>query len=557
MSKRQAAEALGELVTVDSPLPKRTKVQTGKSPDIGQLNGQNVKQNGVVANGAHLNDKPIDTNEDDEEDENENASAVPTRNTEPLEGYSDLYLDTINRAALDFDFEKLCSVTLSNINIYACLVCGTYFQGRGPKSQAYFHALDSEHHVFINLSTKIVYVLPEGYQVHSKALDDIKYVVDPSFDKSTVSKLDRQRSAAWDLQGKKYNPGYIGMNNIKANDYFNVVCHTLSHVVPLRNYFILEDVSNRPEIAQRYGTLVRKLWNSYAFKAHVSPHELLQDIALRSNKEFVLTVQSDPAELMAWFLNNLHLALGGSKTKPQSSIVQRIFQGQMRIESQAITARADVNDRLRFEDAAVQSSTNRFMILPLDLPPAPLFQDDRHQSIIPQVSLSQILSKYDGIETREEHNLRRRYRLLHPLPPFLMMHVKRFAHNRFLSNERNPTIVTFQPTSLDMSRYVEPNPALHPMSEPIIYDLVANITHEGLRARDDSVEGEAERKVWKVQLLDRGGENGEVGDRWWELQDLFVDRIEAEYLSTKEAYLMVWERRKTNKTSANGTSGKG
>ena len=39
------------------------------------------------------------------------------------------YLDTINRNVLDFDFEKLCSVTLSNNNVYACLVCGKYFQG--------------------------------------------------------------------------------------------------------------------------------------------------------------------------------------------------------------------------------------------------------------------------------------------------------------------------------------------------------------------------------------------------------------------------------------------
>nr|CDQ05367.1 BMA-USP-39, isoform a [Brugia malayi] len=38
------------------------------------------------------------------------------------------YLDTIDRCALDFDFEKLCSVSLSHINVYACMVCGKYFQ---------------------------------------------------------------------------------------------------------------------------------------------------------------------------------------------------------------------------------------------------------------------------------------------------------------------------------------------------------------------------------------------------------------------------------------------
>ena len=40
------------------------------------------------------------------------------------------YLDTINRSVLDFDFEKQCSVTLTHLNVYACLVCGRYFQGK-------------------------------------------------------------------------------------------------------------------------------------------------------------------------------------------------------------------------------------------------------------------------------------------------------------------------------------------------------------------------------------------------------------------------------------------
>jgi U4/U6.U5 tri-snRNP-associated protein 2 len=40
-----------------------------------------------------------------------------------------LWLDTIRRDILDFDFEKLCSVSLTNVNVYACLVCGKYFQG--------------------------------------------------------------------------------------------------------------------------------------------------------------------------------------------------------------------------------------------------------------------------------------------------------------------------------------------------------------------------------------------------------------------------------------------
>ena len=42
-------------------------------------------------------------------------------------------MDTIDRSILDFDFEKLCSVSLSNNNVYACLVCGKYFQGKDER----------------------------------------------------------------------------------------------------------------------------------------------------------------------------------------------------------------------------------------------------------------------------------------------------------------------------------------------------------------------------------------------------------------------------------------
>lgn len=132
---------------------------------------------------------------------------APLRQAEPMQGYSDLYLDTIQRANLDFDFEKLCSVTLSNINVYACLVCGKYFQGRGPKSHAYFHSLEVGHHVFVNMETKKVYVLPEGYEVKNKSLDDIKYVIDPTYTKEEVSKLDTVVIQSWDLAGRKYRPG--------------------------------------------------------------------------------------------------------------------------------------------------------------------------------------------------------------------------------------------------------------------------------------------------------------------------------------------------------------
>jgi U4/U6.U5 tri-snRNP-associated protein 2 len=615
MSKRPAELPLEEDYP-GSPASKKARVEDENEADsrngsapAQQLNDQELgadRRNGAdMSTAAELEDEEVqdgmqDISESSDIDEEVSALSAPKRQTQPMEGYDDLYLDTVNRGVLDFDFEKLCSVSLSNINVYACLVCGKYFQGRGPKSHAYFHSLEDNHHVYINMGTKKVYVLPEGYEVQSKSLEDIKYVVDPVFTKSEVTKLDKEVHDAWDLSGTRYRPGktnplspmrhvriliragFVGMNNIKANDYLNVVVQLLAHVHPIRNFFLLHEfpTPGTPELALRFSTLVRKLWNPKAFRSHVSPHELLQEIAMRSSKRFTLSQQSDPVEFLSWFLNNLHLSLGGSK-KPSStptSVVQAAFQGQLRIESQAITAHSDTqNARLVFtESGDIKSQVTPFQILTLDLPPTPLFQSANRESIIPQVPLTTLLNKYNGREASEKMAHRVRHRLLHPLPPYLFFHIKRFSKNRFVS-ERNPTIVTFpSPRSLDMSPYVEPNPSICPPSEPILYDLVANIILDPSVAAPGATEDAADKGVnaaagaggsssgagaatekvsWLVQLHDKavsaenarhtgGAEQQQRNSEWLEIQDLFVKRAETETLFTREGYLMVWERRK-------------
>jgi hypothetical protein len=49
------------------------------------------------------------------------------------------YLDTVDRGMLDFDFQKQCSVTLKTLNVYACLVCGKFFQGALSSSVGLSH----------------------------------------------------------------------------------------------------------------------------------------------------------------------------------------------------------------------------------------------------------------------------------------------------------------------------------------------------------------------------------------------------------------------------------
>jgi U4/U6.U5 tri-snRNP-associated protein 2 len=76
------------------------------------------------------------------------------------------------------------------MNVYACLICGKYFQGRSENTHAYTHSLENQHHMFINLTNQKVYCLPDDYEVQSSKLDDIKYNIDPKYDQKEVDDLD-------------------------------------------------------------------------------------------------------------------------------------------------------------------------------------------------------------------------------------------------------------------------------------------------------------------------------------------------------------------------------
>lgn len=80
----------------------------------------------------------------------------------------------------------------------------------------------------------------------------------------------------------------------------NTIFQALSHVTPLRDFFLREcnyvNVKRPPGdssylLVQRFGELMRKLKNPRNFKAHVSPHEMLQAVVLWSKKRFQFTEQ--------------------------------------------------------------------------------------------------------------------------------------------------------------------------------------------------------------------------------------------------------------------------
>jgi len=444
---------------------------------------------------------------------------------------------------LDFDFEKLCSVSLSRINCYACLVCGKYFQGRGLSTHAYTHSVSEGHHVFLNLLTLRFYCLPDQYEIIDSSLDDIKYVLNPTFTTEAIARLDSQESVSRAYDGSNYLPGTVGLNNIKANDYCNVIFQALTNVVPIRDFFLDEanysSVKPPPGdhtflLVQRFGELVRKLWNPHNFKAHVSPHEMLQAVVLCSKKRFQFTDQGDPVTFLGWFLNALHLAMGGKK-KRASSIIYRTFQGRMRVYSRRMVP-AELTAEQKKELAASPdyqetAEETPFMYLLAELPPPPLFKDELKENIIPQVSLFTILNKFNGQEEREyktyKEEVVKRFELLR-LPPYLILCIKRFTKNTFFV-EKNNTIVNFPIKSIDLAEYLAPDAAA--AAGETVYDLLTNIVHDG--------EPGAGKGTYRCHTLHRGT------GKWHELQDLHVREVLPQMITLTEAYIQIYELRRT------------
>ena len=68
------------------------------------------------------------------------------------------------------------------------------------------------------------------------SLDDIKYVLNPTFTKENISILDITDKVSRSCDGTLYRPGVVGLNNIKANDYCNVVLQVMKLVVHVKTF---------------------------------------------------------------------------------------------------------------------------------------------------------------------------------------------------------------------------------------------------------------------------------------------------------------------------------
>lgn len=173
-----------------------------------------------------------------EEEEEGKERFLRSASNEAVSGPHCPYLDTVNRQMIDFDSEKLCAVTLTNRNVYVCLVCGRYFEGRGKHTPAFTHSLEENHCVFMNVESGRAYCLPDLYEIFDASLADVRRSLQPVFSLQDITLLDANTALARDVHNVTYLPGYVGLNNLGSTDGINVILHLLSHITPLRDFFL-------------------------------------------------------------------------------------------------------------------------------------------------------------------------------------------------------------------------------------------------------------------------------------------------------------------------------
>ena len=501
------------------------------------------------------------------------ATATATAPEEPTPAPTVVspHLASVNRAALDFDFERACSVTLATHNVYACLVCGRFFAGRAASSPLVKHALSAGHFVAMSLADGAVYALPEGRAVADPSLDDIRFNLRPTYAPADVDALvpapgstsaPAKARFQLDLQGARYLPGLVGLNS--ATGFVNATLQCLFRVRRLARFFLLRGnwESSPSRVTRAFGELTCQVWCPKRFKSAASPHEFLQAVDAASGGKFKVGAPADAARFLAWLLDELHYGVGGTRA-PGSSVVWRCFQGEVRVDTVVVELKREfaadrpvvstagpaaprpspqrddgggggalLGTATRASVALTKTEHVPFCFLSLELPTKPVFtgEMDPTASVIPRTTLLELLTKFDGAkEVRETlpGRVETKRFVVTRLPETLVLQLKRFTKGRFFV-ERNRSIVTL-PAQMDMAPCCAPRPASAP------YELLANVCHEGdaSGAADPVAAG-----VYKANVRYPSAPD----DLWFQAHDQTLRDTMPQLVAVSDTYLALYER---------------
>lgn len=343
-----------------------------------------------------------------------------------------MYLDTINKKVLNFDLPLICSSSLASTNIHICLICNKYLQGSSTISPAYRHAVDLNHHVFINVDTLKFIILPEQLILSDKRsneLKDIQLLLKPIFDKAMISQLDTNPFSSETLSHANYDVGYVSLSDDLTdidNNYnnkktvtktHNTLYYSLSHLSELRNYLLEYDSSNdSTPLTNELSKLVSKIWSKYLFKNIVSSLSIENYIST-SNK----TRMSDPRIFYSWLICAL---------SKENKFIKELFTGKLLTDS---------------------AKSIKFTMISIKLPQQSVFKDGTSSSI----------KQYDLFKLIKDKKLNiKRY------PKYLTIFIDRTNDLKLegIEQELNLNVVKFNPNLLKLNGTE--------------YRLISNITYD-------------------------------------------------------------------------------
>ena len=462
----------------------------------------------------------------------------------------------INLQKLDFDLPiHHCSVNHSTNNVYCCLQCGKFFQGRTQQSPAFQHSIVSgtatkPHHLFVNLETTRFYWLPENLKVNINEVDNndlqilfkhLASCIKPTFNNDIVKKIPFDCYTLIDKE--KYVTGFIGLNGSNSSNlsigHVNVVLLLLAHIKPIRDYFLLNSGSSIRSSTDRLinivSLLVQKLWSPVLLRAHISSSELINNLMIEHNSIFLKDGinNNNPRIVLNWLINKI---LNNEDNNNNNNLLKQILIQSCRGQLAQFSGTDRVNPI-------------HFWNITLKLPRLSYFKDGRNVNDLLQVKLEDLIkekfySRENKKGNKEKNDNNDNNKMVSDyefklLPKYLIIYFNRY--DSFLSGNnikqeifpirnRNQTIVEFP---LDM--YLTTKNVINNQDQVLKYHyrLQSNIINE-VKANTDLSKDDINH--WKIQIFN------ESKNQWYEIYDMKSSLIKPELMFLKETYLQVWER---------------
>ena len=82
----------------------------------------------------------------------------------------------------------------------------------------------------MNLQNSRVFCIPDDYEVDSYTLNDIKFNLKPIYTLELLKKLQKIEDVQYNVDGKEYYPGVMGLNNLGKTDFASVVIYMLNAI---------------------------------------------------------------------------------------------------------------------------------------------------------------------------------------------------------------------------------------------------------------------------------------------------------------------------------------